>query len=514
MNITKCVLPSAVLKFSSKGETDVQISESLFLIFHAAGRQNIKFLMIDFHLRTETNHTLIKVVNSKIHMSHCQFSGCNNSIVSSISSHITIENILVERLKSPESILLMQNSKLTLRNVSFFGNGMQTSHSAVQLRNSSSAFVIDSNFTNNIAVNGSCFHVGKKCQLTCLKSGFHHNTGIFGGGTIYCDSNSAAVVESSAFSNNSAWHILSDTYSGIGSNFAGGGAIKCAFGVQLNIINSYFTNNSCKNYLNYLEAAQPFAKEISFGAEYHTVQFLSKRFSCRGGAIKTEAHCSVSVNNSLFLGNFADYGGAALSINDKSNVSISDSNLEGNIGYQGLGVFYAECNSCILTVERSTFLLNVGGLFLTSTEGDSLVKIISSHFANNTGNRVLFCENTTVALHACSFAQNRDAVDELNLLPGIVVVLGTVSLNASNCTFAQNMMCAIHSETTNVTLDGCLFTENNQVVNVMSDAILVVQNCEFSMNDGKNTGVIGCEGCGWISIHNSTFKIKQQAGLQ
>ena len=196
-----------------------------------------------------------------------------------------------------------------------------------------------------------------------------------------------------------------------------------------------------------------------------------------GGAIFTSIS-SLSIENSLFSGNEAQYGGAIFA-DVNSSIVIKNCTFHEN---RAVGIAIKE--------DAKAQNSSGGAIFVS----DSRVKIYNSLFTNNSitahpechgRGGVLFARQSEIAIGDCDFAGNKMIVE--NIYGGVIYATKSTSLLISNCNFSEN--------TAHVT--GVLQLQGSSVT---------VDQCNFNSNIGlKLAGVISITEKSYTEFGNSSF---------
>lgn len=191
------------------------------------------------------------------------------------------------------------------------------------------------------------------------------------------------------------------------------------------------------------------------------------------GGVILSRKSKISVNQSKFENNRADYDGAILYAEQKSIISIKDSVFVKNGTLYG--VLY--CNNSNITIEASKFKDNIGGAI---TPYHSYTTLRDSAFENNV-NRTLQFESSTVSIINSSIIFS-NKVNEYNNLSVVSLDRCNVTIVAS--VFNKNNGTVLHFNISKVMIDNSKFENNRGVTTVISlFSQITIQGCNFMNNN-------------------------------
>ena len=189
------------------------------------------------------------------------------------------------------------------------------------------------------------------------------------------------------------------------------------------------------------------------------------------GGVIFSISSNVTINQSKFENNGADYGGVLIYAEQQSIININDSVFFGNNALCGILC----CNSSSVTIEASKFEDNNGGAIASY---NSCITVGDSTFDSNI-NRTLKFENSTITINSSIFSNN---VGEYSG-PGVVSFARcTIMIVAS--IFNENTGAVLYSNISTVILDTSMFDNNTRgmatVISYFSP--ITIQDCNFTNN--------------------------------
>ncbi len=536
INITHCNLITLDLRSSEtrSSYSTLNFANSTFGSLHTSGEHKIQISDSYFDITETSRHPLVRLENSTLSMAKCSFVGKDDSKISPIvvasTSEVNMTDILVEHIVAENSLILMTNkTKLSLKNSLFRRNGHESSHSVFRILSYSSATVKHSDFQQNFGSDGSCFQVEKYSKLFIKSSHFADNVAIGSGGAIYNEENTDLFLDSCQFVNNSAWYIENQTVLP-----AGGGAVFAESSVNMTIFNTSFSNNLC---INYEKERKKLA--TSYGSKLHDLtgqQFLGDvnadevdlTILCQGGAIAATG-AQAEIRNSTFGENYADYGGSAMSLGNKSNLTLDSSVFCNNTGDPHTGSIVCQ-SSCHLKILKTKFTNNTGVLKMGNNIGHSKLQIDYCLFERNAGHSILECFNTIINLQSSHFEDNgpidgkyvqilqTGAANGKLMDNTLLDVYGSSVVSADNSTFINNTLSHIFNvQSGSLQLKQCALISNRaSVIQLGYEVGLEIFECEILLNVVLDFAVVSCEGCLAIYAENSVFSAndaRQHAAL-
>ena len=212
--------------------------------------------------------------------------------------------------------------------------------------------ITDCSFFNNI---GRVINGCDNSKIDISGSSFESNVGVNSGGAILLLSNAKANIKDSAFKNNETTKSRggaissegSNNYTISNSNFEGnkslyeGGAIYAGNAGNVEIIDSKFLNNTSSSY------GGAIFNRTSLKVNF--CEFEGNKAISRGGAIANNNWCSTQCDNSTFIRNESNEGGAVYLF--KVNPTWTNNTFYGNVGIVGDDVC---SNSCTPTLRHCT----------------------------------------------------------------------------------------------------------------------------------------------------------------
>ncbi len=491
LNISKCVLPNTKLySTATQDHISANIINSLFGKISITGIQRVHIQNLIYHTENKTSDTLIEVMNSKLHMKNCNFSGKSSAtgptILWATSSQIVMEKINVEEVKAKQGLIHLHNSEMKMQLVSLIGNGFGNSSSSIYATKNSSVFVNGSTFENNIGANGSCFFVNVFSSLIIQKSTFLGNTGIFMGGVILAESGALISVKSSKFEGNTVVYTAfpNNSISHVGLYYPGGGVVMGDQRVSIIIDSCFFANNSCE--------------DSSYGLR-------GTRCSDGSGVLNIYHSSNILVTNSTFSRNIAEYG--ILGVWEQCSATFQFSLFIENFGSKTIVV--APTGSINLT--QCNFLSNIPDIPGRVKSNSSRYEVQELHFQNYL---LLSDVNTSVSVTHCNFNNNTKHfifytngismnLERSNFTSNKGVVYGFfVSISALDCIFESNAQ-VIDASSVHISTAGCVFLGNRAVIRVTQFGSLIVANSTFQHN--HHGSVVECTDCISVQMGDCSF---------
>ena len=268
----------------------------------------------------------------------------------------------------------------------------------------------------------------------------------------------------------------------------------------------------------------------SFTSNSHSTLTFYRR-SAVGGSLFVRS-CNLSISSSLFDSNEAAFGGGAIYIGTRNNVSITDCEFVNNKAREG-GALYV-VSDC--TIRNSIFTNNTatlaGGaiyLYLSIIHGyqnifngnqarlggaisvsESIMTIVSSHYSNNTAGQggIMYSFLGSIAINHTSFFNNKARYD------GGVINFFRSDTTAYNISFdnnkAGNTGGAMWLYGSSITLYYSSFNNNEAVTNggvilALTSSNIAVYSSFFDSNKaGQDGGVVHMD-IGNTALYNSSF---------
>ncbi len=495
--VTRCLFPGLSLKSISANKTAaIQVQNSSFRNLHTFGKHKIMLKDLNFQLNPQDKDIFIKTANSEIYLDKCTFYG--NSHFTTIVlmavkfSQIMMENVNVKGVKNRNSLVQAFNSNLTMKDVYFAENHVDTGSSMILLSNRSSVFIKNSTFENNT---GSLLAVRGKFNFNVQSSTFKGNTGygIILGDCV--DPPCRFSIHGSFFENNR----MTGIYLRNGSL----SAKECVFShneetamvvstasVDLKRCNFYWNNGVISGFRQ--------TRISAIGCEFsHNTQVIHVESS------KLDiAHCTFSWNNWTIMGfsnsnivanvcNFTNSSGTAVISIEASGVVLTNSTFSSNkrvIFGNNSSILAKNCcftdnnHASVIDVGESTVALtscdytnNNGALH---GQNDSKIFMHNCHFTNNQNNRAValisYVNQTSVVLRQCVFSQNK----------GVLFGDHNSSISAENSSFVGNKgATVIRTVSSHTRLTGCTFYMNDDVIFGINSSVQAIDS-NFTHNTG------------------------------
>ena len=436
---------------------------------------------------------------------------------------------------------------ITFTNCRFINNIRNGDGAAVCVygtQNTATTFTFTNcNFTGNRASGtGGAIYVTRYTSISLTNCNFDSNSGT-SGAAIYSPTNYYAqtcTIDRCNFTGNAATaeaalYLNFNTVTISNSNFvdntgySDGGAIHLKYSANpVSITNCNFTNNQ--------------ATSVAEGDEG------------RGGALRISSVSTLRVDNCIFDGNAAMFGGGIYSpYTASSNSYIRNSKFLNNIGTSNGGAIYWNANGTSFTnLEFNHNQADTGaGLFLAYAVANTVVN--NCNFTNNnaitTGGGIRgiydeqniqilnsnFNNNSAASGGAVSFGQNAEDITVTNCNfstnhandygGGIYFQSNGENIRVSASNFDSNYASsggAIHLFSSamadsydDVAITNCNFTKNNCTSSDASyggSAIglnwandVTIQNCKFDGNNASSNGAILLDYCYDLDINNCNF---------
>ena len=196
INISQCRLDSiSIVVEQCQSNTKYLIEEPKIIIYNSSfGNLDLepgtRAQITDCHIDAEfkdKGFTLITATNSDISIQNCHFENFISENDSTIlfgynNMHVTIENSVFIQHKSSEGVLFLQgnsfmriSSSVISQNVAF-----TLGYSAITLVEEVNAFMKNTLFSNNSAINGGVMYLQDHCQVTVANCTFSSNKAITG----------------------------------------------------------------------------------------------------------------------------------------------------------------------------------------------------------------------------------------------------------------------------------------------------------------------------------------------
>ncbi len=233
----------------------------------------------------------------------------------------------------------------------------------------------------------------------------------------------------------------------------------------------------------------------------------------KNGVYIDAGEANITVSNSTFSGNSADYGGGAYVESSSGSVTVSNSTFSENSAAVYGGGAYVESSSGSVTVSNSTFSGNSaavygGGAYVESSSGS--VTVSNSTFSGNSaeyygGGAYVWSSSGSVTVSNSTFSGNSAA----DCGGGAYVWSSSGSVTVSNSTFSGNSAgggggALVSSYSGSVTVSNSTFSENSAVYGggayVGSNSGVILTNNSFYKDTANYGGGIYFDGAVYLRL--------------
>ncbi len=230
-----------------------------------------------------------------------------------------------------------------------------------------------------------------------------------------------------------------------------------------------------------------------------------------GGIYATGAGTRVAMDNSVVVGNSAEYRGGGIKLTDNATMSLTDCSVADNVATTNIGGGIHAEGASVLTLLRTSVLGNsapaslAGGIFVTAAVLNATSSIIEGNSAAHSGGGI-YMNATPVNMVDCTVRGNTTT----NTHGGGFYTTGG-SLTFTDGTIVDNVAAAgggggLYTSSTSVLLEGSLITGNSDAAGYNAAAIygdtIRVRGCTIADNFGSSPRAILVSG-GHIEMVNS-----------
>jgi predicted outer membrane repeat protein len=464
------------------------------------------------------------------------------------SSAFLFNNTFVANNVTTQGTLYVSSAIQSLVVVSkctFMNNVGTVTTGGLYLFTSGNCIVEDSSFINNTALNGAGIFVNVKEQFSIINSEFINNTAVVSGGAggaggaIYFYpyvTKCSGVIDGSIFENNTAFStggammintdivVNNSTFNG-NSAIGGGGAIIFTFvkAVIIAITNSRFNFNKDYSvikgggglYFTFLSAS-------IVNTSLSNVTFNACTSTNKGGAIFFEdspagSPLAVSVEDSLFLQNSADAGGAIYS-SSLTTGSINSSHFNNNYASStggAISTFNAQISIFNTILENNSAGFDGGGIWVSISPAFIVGNITNSTFNTNSaiignGGALYLSASGVAMISSCEFNTN----SAISASGGAIFLTMQAAITVIDCNLYNNsalqggaVLTDLYSTTTFISTT---FESNTAIINggatlSQSESTLLVVNSSLTLNEAANGGAFAITGQAQLSIQQTTI---------
>ena len=372
----------------------------------------------------------------------------------------------------------------------FSNNKANITGGVISSKLNSSSFIVDSKFQNNSAFDiGAVIYTEDHTNVSVNRSFFANNSAIYGG-AVAIRRHSTAKVNNCTGGSNSARVDGGFLYSRTNSKSAisncsftkniakNNGIVVASDSSSITIDTSVFINNTVGH-----DGAVAFVHDRG-SAIINNCNFIGNWANNSGGVVYTRRHCTLTIINGYFYNNTAENSGGVVCIQGDSKVSIEDSNFTDNkADYGGVVRMYIRSKMNISDCHFSNNEANIGG-GIVATYKYSIVAIQSSQFILNIasyGGVLIAYQSSTVILDNVSCLHNRARSG------GVIRTIQGSKITVNNGHFSYNI----------ADIGGVLNTQHG---------VVVVKSSQFEHNSARlNGGALYTDDSSNASIHTATF---------
>ena len=395
---------------------------------------------------------------------------------------------------------------------------------AIACVNVCALMVSESTFTQNHAqLKGGAIAVGIRSEVTVTGSTFSNNTGHLFGGAILVVNESDLTLESSFFYNNSAVNggalIVQDgsaTLENIrmteNNAMSAGGALMTTFYVTVTVTNSEFLGN-----IGVILGGGAFYSEYDSHVFVRGSKFTNNSTPTGlGGAIYLYQNSTIEVKDTLFNKNLAGAIGGGVALQYKTSAKLNNVTFYKN---GGDGVINSQAN-CSLTVTNCLFVKNVASIvsIVNSTLNVSHSTFIQNSPVNDKSGGI-FAQMTNVTLMNVTFQKN-----SATSVGAALCVLWYSNVTMENCMFKNNTVpveggAVYVADHVRIAMTKCTFFENQAqkdgggVMSIKGSGRLSMKSCIMEENQSETgAGAIQVSDRSNVAMFNCIFK-GNRAGL-
>ena len=413
---------------------------------------------IDAHLTLRP--TLITANSSVLSIQNCRFSQFVNKTDSTVlhghnSNKVIVEDSAFIQHRSLKGVLFLQiNSSMHIDNSLISQNmALALGYSPITLQDQIQAVIHNTVFSNNSALLGAAMIVKNQCQVTITNCTFSANKA-----NKFVDNEGGAI-----FVNNSILKLSQCLFI----------ENEASFGGALMLVGSHSDISACS--------------------------FENNEAQIAGGALVAIEGVTMDMRDTSFVRNKAPYGGA-LNIQQQTHILATNCTFKDNSAQNFAGAVFMKLN-VTFSVQQSAFLDNAadrGGAF--DIEGQSYVLVKNCRFENNSAHRI----------GGCIFAAWTVTLDMLGTIcvgnqagdnGGAIAIQLQTSLFAKNCTFDHNLSGHLSGA-----ISANSASHQGGAIAVQNQSHLFTTNCRFEHNSavGMAGAIMGAFNAK-LEIHETDF---------
>ncbi len=354
------------------------------------------------------------------------------------------------------AILVKDRTTMFVTNCSFLKNkATRTSGGAIEISLHCTVNIVESDFTSNTAPYGGSVSLSESSVLSVKDSWFNSNVAFGSGGAIrvmrYChvetvsanftrnrakDGGSIHLFHNSKMKIWESWFVK-NTVSGPDKWDGKGTAILVETKCAVEIHSSYFCHNRGQG--GFLAGGAAITlnqySNMSMNASFLNKNVASSWF---GGGIRASVFCVVELNSSNFTGNISPYDGGAIDMYQGSILRVYGCRFDDNSAKSGGAIFLEKL--CSADVDSSHFLGNrgeeTGGAI--NIRDKCRMKVNRTFFSNNSvsmwGGAIQVKDHSKMELHLSHFTNNTS-----DRSGGFMLLEDTSTLKISECSFDHNI---------------------------------------------------------------------------
>ena len=410
-----------------------------------------------------------------------------------------------------------QQVHLGIKNCVFEDNTSEQLGGAIIIIENTMLDIEQTNFTRNSALRGGAVHLNSACFLHATSCVFEDNHGRGFGGALAGGIDAVLEVDRSLFLNNSALfaaaifstsnvtldvqetafvgnkassdsgailvkyqatlRIMNCTFQDNVSQRGLGGAIVGGYNVTVAAKHTYFTRN---------RAVQGGAIDVDKQSFLHVTDCkFEDNYANLGGAIFGGFNLVCVINGSYFLNNRASQGGA-INVQQNVNALITNSRLERNFIYGGLGGGIMALEFVKIKIRETNFTYNNasgrgGALFIDSQSECHVARcVFYSNTASTSGGAVGVYLKSSLHVEYSNFTNNNSSDG------GAIRIQEKSKLQTRMCSYWKNVA-----------------EQTGGAIKLDKNSTAVIESCRLLENHGIYGGAIHLSSLQWVSVKHT-----------
>ena len=508
-----CQLESLQLVFMKNDDHSENTTQIPIITFYNSSFKSldlcpeIRAEIIDCYIdaNNESRPTLITSNNSNIVIRNSTFLSFDNEdgptiLDGQINCSVSVENSIFSEHWSKLGVLVVRNnSRMKISNTSFCGNMASLRGGAVNVNLHSRLNVTYCLFEDNTAESGGAIYSADYGILGIKNTNFHNNHG----GVIHANTNVQLIVTNCTMEGNSADYgaviyasrdiqlLVTDcTIKGNTAGVEGGGAIRGADNVTLEINNTKFNNNKASTQ----GGAIYITRHVQLLVTNCTLEENSAEYSA--GAVQGENNATLKISNTKFNNNKAVIYGGAIFAYRNALLIVRNCTLDGNSAEYSAGAVAGGVDSTLeisnTKLSHNKALAHAGGAIGVQANVQLLVTncTLDGNSAGYSGGAVWGDNNIMLEISNTEFINNKGLGDG-----GAIIVYKNAQLLVTDCTLDGNSAAryggAIFGlENVKLRIDKSNFKRNRAAESRAVD-VVIKNNCSLEVRFTLIFGLLG-----------------------